>query len=183
MREPKLVYDYNSVTPVILGSLDRGGIISNTPTKIEIFFGCVVLKYSVTDFELTLEFENNDIVELFFKKECENVGPAQEYFNFFYTIYYILLILILLLFIGAVYFYLKKNDISLDALYQKVINQFRRWWGSRGSKPSEEEYSLNPTTNLYEESDLVDFKIKTETKPISKNDVKYNKFSTDYGGI
>lgn len=171
------------MTGFVTGTLQKGGIISNDPTPIHIKLECALLKQSTTDVELFLEFENNDIISVFFKKECLNVGVAQDYFNVFYTLYWIFLTLISCFIIYSVVQYMKRNDITLHDLYLKATTQYKRWLKQNKKEKQEDEMLANTSVNLYEENDLVDVKIKTDTKSINKTEMKFANFSSDYGGI
>jgi hypothetical protein len=196
MKEPLLSYDGNAFQAVITGELAKGGILTNHPQSLTFTFACTPLKYTKSDIELTLHFQNNDIVSLYFQKECETVGDLQE-FDILYTIYWIMLIL-MFIFLGIViYYYFERNGITLEELYHSAIIQIKIWYGKAkyqynqkfGGQPEHSILNNNKNENFYEENDLVDITIKTDKKNFDSQNkensgkVNYNNFTTDYGGI
>ena len=197
MKEPQLSYDANAFQSVLSGELSKGGILTNHPQVFTITFACTPLKYTKSDIELILNFQNNDSVTLYFQKECETVGDLEE-FDMLYTIYWIILIL-MLIFLGVViYYYFERNGITLEELYKSAIIELKIWYGKAKFKFNQKfgENSNqgilnnnNKNENIYEENDLVDITIKTDNKNFdsqnkeNSTNVKYNNFTTDYGGI
>lgn len=187
MREPTIIYDTNSFKALFSGQLNKGGILNNTPQTLEIDFSCTALKQSMTDFELTFVFANNEMINLYISKECNTAGEAQQYFNILYTVYWIFLLLITIFCVSVIYYYVRRNEVSLYAFYYKTFDQLSKWI-TKGKYQAPEQMRLNNTNineqhdTSYEECDLVDVKIKTEMKEINP-DKNFKNFTNDYGGI
>jgi hypothetical protein len=186
MLEPHISYDVNAFQAAITGELSKGGILGNTPQSFTITFACIPFKYTKSDVEVTLKFQNNDVISLYFQKECETLGEIKE-FDILYTIYWILLLLIMFFAIVSTYYYIEKNkDVIIEGL-RNYWARFRVWIRQffRKSRSEEENLTALKTEELYDENDLVDVKIKTDsTQKINKNtNNNFNSFTTDYGGI
>ncbi len=187
MKEPHILYDVNAFQAAVTGELSKGGILSNNPQSFTITFGCIPFKYTKSDVEITLNFQNNDVVSLYFQKECETVGEIKE-FDILYTVYWILLLLITFFVLISSYYYLEKNkEVILEGIQTYWI-KFKIWFRKYAKNPNAEEESLRSCKDdEYEENDLVDIKIKTENKTMNdrtkEKNINFNKFSTDYGGI
>jgi hypothetical protein len=186
MLEPHISYDVNAFQAAITGELSKGGILSNNPQSFTITFACIPFKYTKSDVEITMKFQNNDVVSLYFQKECETIGEIKE-FDILYTIYWILLLLILFFAIVSSYYYIEKNkDIIIEVL-RDYWARFRVWIKqfTRKSRLEEENLTATKLDEFYEENDLVDVKIKTDSthKINSNKNNNFNSFSTDYGGI
>jgi hypothetical protein len=117
MREPTVSNNENLVTVVTTGTLSKGGIITSSPDVLIFSFACTSFKESKTDFEVNLTFQNNDVVNLYFSKECDTTADVQEYFSFFYTIYYILLLVFFGFVITILYYYFRSNEITAFDIY------------------------------------------------------------------
>jgi hypothetical protein len=120
MKEPLIVYDENLLNVVVTGAYSKGGIVSNNTDILTFTFACTSFKQGKNDFEISLSFENNNMINLYFSKECDTIGEVQEYFNFFYTMYYILLMILFGFVITVLYYYFKRNDISGLDIYNSI---------------------------------------------------------------
>ncbi len=189
MKEPLLTYDSGALEALVEGSLAKGGILSNKIDSFSILFLCPPLKNTKSDIELTLKFQNNDSLSLFFQKECDTAGDISE-FDLLYTIYWVFLFLFLISICVIFYYYIKRNNIAVDEILSTMWNKCKLCFGFivhkvQGliSKTKKSESQLiNYGESTYEENEIVDMKIKTATVE-NKKDYKYNMFTTDYGGI
>ena len=128
---------------------------------------CPTLKYSKSDMELTLNFQDNDSVSIFFSKECDSVGDINE-FDILYTIYWILLSVFFILLIVVIYHYIKRNNLDVLELlyswYEKCKNTINDLINKFYNKEDKGVHLKLKEENFYEESEIVDIKIKTDTK-------------------
>ena len=120
MKEPLIVYDENLLNVALTGSYSKGGIVSNDTDILTLTFACTSFKQGKNDFEVSFSFENNNMINLYFSKECDTIGEVQEYFNFFYTIYYLLLMILFGFVITVLYYYFKRNDIRGLDIYNSI---------------------------------------------------------------
>jgi hypothetical protein len=175
MRQPIIVYDENLLNVVITGPLSKGGILSYTPEIFTLTFACTSFKQNINDFEISLQFDNKDIVNVYFSKECNNIGQGQQDFTFFYTIYYILLMIFFGFIITFIYYYFKSNNLTLIDFLELLRDKIFSLYIYLKSFNSKKEKEHSTVESLYEEQDLVDVNIRTERIP--------TKYSSDYGGI
>lgn len=195
VKEPVLIYDTEAFKAVIEGPLSTGGIISNTPQSLTINFLCPSMKATVSDVELTLNFQGNDVISFYFQKECHTVNISE--FSLLETFYWILLFLVFIC-AGVVfyYYYIKRNELTVAEMVSNGKEKFEHLYDRIkksipiNSHKKEESLRLNDVkndsnySNLYDESEIMDIKIKTENKNLDegKKD-NFNAFTTDYGGI
>jgi hypothetical protein len=177
MKPPVVVYDENLLNVVVTGPLIKGGLLTNSPEMFTITFACTSFKQNINDFEVSFQFDNHDMINMYFSKECNTIGEVQEYFTFFYTIYYILLMIFFGFIITFIYYYFKSNNLTLLDLFEQIRNKLIALYQYIVSKIQNKPYKHNELTreSLYEEHDLVDVNIRTERIP--------TKYSSDYGGI
>jgi hypothetical protein len=197
--------DYNTD---VLDKVDVSGVLSSknaligeNPNLLRLIFVCKTnISPTSTDVQLTLFFQDKLTLKMFFTKQCNTMQTASSgYFTFLSTLFWVFLILVSLFCISVLYYYLKRNDISVEEHVYKGVDKIKRWFSTvrGGTYTSYNSYNKNndrlPQANedvhhrLYEESDLVDVKIKTDLKPstsANKNtNTNYAQFTTDYGGI
>lgn len=184
MLEPHISYDANAFQAAVTGELSKGGILANTPQSFTITFACIPFKYTKSDLEVVLKFQNNDVVSLYMQKECETVGDIRE-FDILYTIYWILLLLILFFAVVSSYYYIEKNKEAIKDGLNNLWIKFKNWLNNFTNKPRNEEEKLHSLKeeDFYEENDLVDIKIKTDSTKNRTKNPNFNSFTTDYGGI
>ena len=188
MKGPLVLYDSNAFQAVVTGPLSKGGILTSSPQLFTVTFACVPFKYTKSDVEVTLSFQDNDMVSLYFQKECQTVGEVKE-FNLLHTIYWIFIIIILTFVAVTSYFYIEKNKDNIVEFLNRMWTKIKRMANHYANKGRSGEEEHLKSEDCYEENDLVDIKIKTETKAFGKGNtnvkanVKYNNFTTDYGGI
>jgi hypothetical protein len=178
MKQPIIVYDENLLNVVITGPLSKGGLLSITPEIFTITFACTTFKQNINDFELSLQFDNNDIINMYFSKECNTIGEVQEYFTFFYTLYYILLMIFFGFIFTFIYYYFKSNNLTLLDFFEQIKNKIVSLYIYMKSKFNKQNYKdeeHQTRESLYDEHDLVDVNIRTERVT--------TKYSSDYGGI
>lgn len=113
------------MTAVLSGPLNKGDVLTSTPSRLTLTMVCAPLAQSTSDIEVTLALSNNDVVSLFFSKICDGTEEAKDFFNIIYTIYWILLMLILALFGAVLYYYIKKNHLSMQDMYYKSTSYIR----------------------------------------------------------
>jgi hypothetical protein len=123
MLKPTIIYDESLLAVVPSGKLSNGDVLTSTPESLTFTFGCTSFKQSRNDLEINLNFQNNEMINLYLIKECDTMSDVQDYFNFFYTIYYILLLIFFGFVITILYYYFRRNDISLLDLYNIVRNK------------------------------------------------------------
>ncbi len=195
MKEPELTYDINSFQAVIEGPLAKGGILSSSVESFTIHFFCPPLKTTKSDIELSLYFQNNQSVRLYFQKECDTVGDTSE-FDILYTIYWLLLWVLTIAICVIIYYYIKRNNSGIEEVlmniyykcslfFQSIYNKYLRRKGPERMEADPASLKLNNfPDNVYEENEIVDVKIKT-SMGINDGDrnEKNNSFNTDYGGI
>lgn len=176
LRRPELTFDVNSLEAALSGSLASGAVLGTEAEPLVMAIECKPLRQTKTDIMMTLRFENNDIINLFFEKHCNSVGEAPEYFNFLYTVYWIFLFLIMIFLLTAGYYYLKRNDLSIVDSYLSLINFIVRKYDSYRRNGYLTAPQRDPAA--HEEEDTMDVNIKTGSKEINDNN-----FKADYGGI
>jgi hypothetical protein len=107
--------------------MSHGGILTNIPEHFTITFACTPNRTSQSDVEINLGFEDNTLIPLYFKKECDFATVDEEYFNIIYTIYWILLLLIMFFIVSIIYYYIKTNNYTFTdfvALSLEKIGEF-----------------------------------------------------------
>ena len=123
MKEPTLVTDQSNFNYAVTGPLSHGGTVTNVPESLTITFACTPNKTSKSDIEINLQFNNDEIIPLYFSKECDFATADEEYFNFIYTIYWILLFLILFFIISIIYYYIKTNNLTVTETVAIVLDK------------------------------------------------------------
>lgn len=181
MKEPMIIYDSDAFQAIVGGKLSKGGIISNSLSSFSLIFLCPPIKITKSDIELTLKFQNNDSVSLFFQKECNALGDISEY-DFLYSIYWIFLSLISIAVCVIVYYYIKNTEIDLRETYIKCKNWVSSKIGGQSGHMIKKNEDVKLSENIYDESEIVDIKIKTATLE-NKKENNYNSFNSHYGGI
>ncbi len=178
-----MIYDNNVLNAVITGPLSKGGIISNSPSHFNVEFGCLSLQHSISMFEIILRFENNDVVYLFLRKECNNVGNLTYKFSFFKTVYNMFVIIVVLFAGGVCFYYYKRNRILIREMINKLIDRIQDRYGKRNKADSDRlNYYVSSREASYDENDLVDVKIKTDKDPFYKKS-ELNSINTKYDSI
>jgi hypothetical protein len=172
MKEPTIVYNEQ----------DKGGNLTSSPQSFSIILACVPLTKSSTDIQVTLHFDNDSYINLFFNKECNTIQEIQEYFTFLYIIYWILLLLIIAFLVALFFYYLKKNELSLMEFYDKIREFIKEkveyYKKKRNFNEGENKGLIN---SKFVEDDDIDIKISSAA---SADKEKNNKLSTfEYGGI
>jgi hypothetical protein len=120
MDEPDFILNQENLVPILRGELRKGGIITDIPQSLIIAMACTNLKISKTDIQLKLLFEKDKKLNIFFNKECDTTTEIQEYFSILTFIYWVFLILIVIFLITVFIYYLKKNEMTVFDLLDKV---------------------------------------------------------------
>ena len=183
LKEPELVYDDNVVNAIVSGPLSKGGIISNDESYFTINFSCVPLLHSTSLIEMILRFENYDVVNLYFRKECNSVGHLKERFSFFKTLFNIILILVILVGISVCFYYYKRNQIAIKILFDQLTSKIIEKLNKKNKSDNERlNYYVSSRDASYDENDLVDVKIKTDKEPFYKK-AELSTINTKYDSI
>lgn len=101
----------------------HGGLLSNVPENFTITFACTPNKITKSDVQVNVQFENEQIIPLYFSKECNFETADEEYFNLIYTIYWILLFLISFFIIAIIFYYIKANNFTFEEIMRLVIDK------------------------------------------------------------
>lgn len=179
MKTPKIFYDENDYTLIVKGDLINGGIINNQNSILSLNFVCLPYKKTKTDLEVTLSFDNGKRVELFLTKECDTIEEVQQYFTVLYTVYWILMILIALLIVVIFLYYLQRNNMSLNDLYEQAkeyVNITSDYIMTKYYEYRYPEQKLFTPVGKYTEPELLDYHI-------TSNHYKKNDEKVDYGGL
>lgn len=123
MKEPSIVSDQSNFNYALTGSLSHGGTITNVPENVTITFACTPNKTSKSDVEVNFHFNNDEMIPLFFSKECDFATADEDYFNIIYTIYWILLFLIFFFIISIIYYYIKTNNYTVTEVIALVLDK------------------------------------------------------------
>jgi hypothetical protein len=195
LSEPEVIINEENLVAIFHGELRKGGILHDTPQSLTLAMACAALKKSKTDIQIKLKIENQPL-NLFFKKECDTTHEIEEYFSIITFIYWLFLLLIVFFLIAIFLYYLKKNDLTLFDLIDKVKEFCRekvylRYFASPGDQTQNKELKIQRKEKLYEDDHLdesLDIKInskdsdeKIEKMVNRKNDTSKN--TVDYGGI
>ncbi len=84
------------------------------------------------------------------------------------------------------YYYIEKNKDELQVRINNLLQTINNWINSlRNNSKYIELNKNNKKDTFYEENDLVDIKIKSDTinSTNGSNKDNFNNFTTDYGGI
>jgi len=144
MKVPNIMFDENDLSVVTAGFLMKGGILTNKVDKLTLAFICFPFKLSKSDVQISLDFGNLDMINLFFIKECDNIGEMQEYYYILNTIYWIVILLVIVFFAAFLMFCLKKRDMTLWELTNKVVEYIKNYYNNCFSK----SYSVNSLRSL-----------------------------------
>jgi hypothetical protein len=134
--------------------------------------------------QINLKLDNSSsMVQLYFSKECDTMKEIQAYVSFLNIIYWILLILIVLFIIVVLIYYMQKNDITFNDVYEKTkeyTDKVADWIVNKYyviKYGANKEREFVPLHSKYSEPEVLDLNIKTS----KENNESSNK--TDYGGI
>lgn len=125
IKEPTIVSDQSNFNYAITGPLGHGGVLSNVPENFTITFACTPNKLTKSDVEVNIHFENDQIIPIYFSKECDFATADEEYFNIIYTIYWILVFLIIFFIIAIIIYYIKNNNYSFDDIIKMTIEKIK----------------------------------------------------------
>lgn len=81
-------------------------------------------KTSKSDVEINFHFENQEIIPLYFTKECDFNSSYESFFDIIYTIYWVILFLLMFSVTYLIYYYIKSNNYSIMDFVAIVINSF-----------------------------------------------------------
>lgn len=123
MKEPILVTDQSNFNYAVTGALSHGGTVTNVPESLSITFACTPNKTSKSDVQINFQFANDEMIPLYFSKECDFATADEEYFNIIYTIYWILLFLIFFFIVCIVYYYIKTNNYTVLEVISIVLDK------------------------------------------------------------
>jgi len=123
MKQPTIVSDQSNFNYALTGPLSHGGTVTNVPENLTITFACTPNKISKSDVEINFQFINDEMIPLYFSKECNFVTADEEYFNIIYTIYWILLFLIFFFIISIIYYYIKTNNYTVTEVIALVLDK------------------------------------------------------------
>jgi len=128
MKEPTLITDQSNFNYALTGPLSHGGTVTNVPENLSITFACTPNKTSKSDIEINLHFTNDEIIPLYFTKECDYATVDEEYFNIIYTIYWILLFLIFFLVISIIYYYVKTHNYTITEFIAMILEKISEYY-------------------------------------------------------
>ncbi len=141
------------------------------------------LLHSTSLIEIILRFENYDVVNLYFRKECNNVGHIKEKFSFFKTLFNIILILVILVGISVCFYYYKRNQAVIKILFDQLRAKLTEKFNKKDKSDNERlNYYVSSREASYDENDLVDVKIKTDKEPFYKK-AELSSINTKYDSI
>lgn len=207
IKEPTIVSDQSNFNYAITGPLSHGGTLSNIPEHFTITFACTPNKTTKSDVEVNIHLDNEIIIPIYFSKECDFITTDEEYFNIIYTIYWILLLLIFFFIIAILFYYIKTNNYSFGDVIKIFIEKIVEFYDkikvsffllffcflsfyshlfikSFILKEKINNYREKKTNRrnmdslYYEENDLVNVSIKSQTLDQEKND--YNNINDNY---
>jgi hypothetical protein len=160
---------------VLSGPLSKGGILSeNAESNFTVDFACLPMQHAISSVEIILKFGNNDVLSLYFQKECKSVGNLTVSYSFLSTIYFIFVIILLMFSAGVAYYFYLRNRILIKDTITKLIQRITNKYQKREKSDTERlNYYASFREASYEENDLVDAKIKTELNSNSIN-TKYD---------
>jgi len=128
IKEPTIVSDQSNFNYAITGPLGHGGILSNVPESFTITFACTPNKTTKSDVEVNIHFDNDQIIPIYFSKECDFATADEEYFNIIYTIYWILVFLIFFFIIAIIFYYIKTNNYSFGDIIKMFIEKITNFY-------------------------------------------------------
>ena len=200
LSEPQIILNEENLVPIFQGQLRKGGEINNTPQSLILAMACTSLKQSKTDIQIKLKCDNNQRISLFFNKECDTTEEITAYFSILTFIYWIFLILISIFLVILFFYYLKRNDMTVFDLFDKIKefcreNIYNKYLSSnrKGTSKNNELSSQRENQNekLFEE-DHLDVKITSSKedrldregdKDFNLEERNKNVIKMDYGGI
>ena len=128
IKEPTIVSDQSNFNYAVTGALAHGGTLSNVPESFTITFACTPNKLTKSDVEVNIHLDNDQIIPLYFAKECDFSTADEEYFSIIYTIYWILLFLIFFFIIAIIFYYIKSNNFTFGDFIKVVIEKITEFY-------------------------------------------------------
>ncbi len=183
MKAPTIITNEESIKTLFKGQLANGGLLTSSPQSLSVIFACSPLNKSSTDIQVTLHFDNDSYINLFFNKECNTVQEIQEYFTFLYVIYWILILLIISFLVVLFFYYLKRNELSLIDFYDKIRELIKEKIDYYKMKRNNEYESKGLVNSKYIEEDDLDIKITSTDTSGNEKEKKFKPMTFEYGGI